>query len=252
MKRSATAFICAAAAVLAAPATPALAYDFSLNLSGPTTGVAGQALVYEAYGVNPPPSEYWFSTWLDAVAIPTTVVSNCPLNQGDGTIMATRTGGLLVTISAREVVDDAGRFANIIGFTPPAPGKWLVCAYSDDGYTNTLARASVTVDVAPAAAAAPPAAAPPAPGGGAKPANTKAPRVTRSRGKLVCNPGRWSNKTGSYTYRWFVNGKERKGAAGKKKLRVTRRLRGRKVTCDVTATNGAGTTTVVSRPMRVG
>jgi hypothetical protein len=82
-----------------------------------------------------------------------------------------------------------------------------------------------------------------------RPANTKAPRVRRSKNRLVCDPGRWSNRA-RYSYRWFMSG-TRKNIASGRKLRVTRRLRGRKVRCRVRASNAAGATTAASRAVRV-
>jgi hypothetical protein len=72
--------------------------------------------------------------------------------------------------------------------------------------------------------------------------------VIRSARRLVCDPGRWTE--GDYTYRWSVDGRPKPGAT-RRSLRVTRAVRGRKVTCSVTASNAAGTTTAVSRAVRV-
>ena len=47
-----------------------------------------------------------------------------------------------------------------------------------------------------------------------------------------------------------MNGKRKRGARGRT-LGVTRKLRGRKVQCRVTAHNAAGATTALSRPLRI-
>jgi hypothetical protein len=254
--RMLTAAAAAGAIALAAPASPALGYSFSLSLSGPSTGVVGEPMIIRATGQNPPPAEYWFLSWLEVDAIPAGVVTTCPAGYQEGHQIAVTTGGEYLAFSQRETVDSTGAFSNPVGFTPKAPGKWLICGYTDDGYTNTLATAAMTVDVkaAPAAegppAAGPPAAGPPAAVGGTRPANIKVPRVARSGRKLVCRPGRWTGEPDGFSYRWSVDGMRRKGAGGRQLL-VTRRLRGRKVRCSVRASNAAGATTAVSKPVRV-
>ena len=83
----------------------------------------------------------------------------------------------------------------------------------------------------------------------ARPANVSKPRVRRSGKKLVCKRGRWSNGPTRFSYAWLVNGKAKKGAR-RQKLPITRKLRGRRVQCKVTASNAAGSSTVVSRRYR--
>jgi len=255
----------AGAFAVAAPAAPAFAEPgFTLNMSGPTTGVVGQPLLFRAAGTTPPPDQYWFPVWFEADAIPASVMAACPDGFEDAFQVA-HVAGENLAFAERANVDPTGAFTNAVAFTPRVPGTWLICGYSEDGAAGTLARASSTVSVsaAPAGPAAP-GTTPPVgaqPGGagtagapaaavGAKPVNAKAPRVSRSGSRLVCNPGRWSNTKGGYSYGWAVNGKRKKGADGRK-LRITRTMRGRKLTCSVTATNAAGTTTAVSRPLRV-
>jgi hypothetical protein len=221
-------------------------------------------MILHVTGSTPPPAEYWFPSWLEADAIPARVLQVCPDGYADAWQIAHDAGGESLAFAQLVNVDATGAFANIVAFTPKASGAWLICGYTENGLTGTLAGAALTVDVQPApaggaAAGAPPATSP-APGGasagapsaaaGAKPVNAKAPRVRRSGSRLVCSPGRWSNTKGAYSYGWAVNGKRKKGADSRK-LRVTRALRGRKLTCSVTASNAAGATTAVSRPVRV-
>jgi hypothetical protein len=252
MKRSLRACILAAAGAIAF-ATPASAdppYTFSLSLVGPSTGVAGQAMAIGAHGQNPPVSEYWFPLWLTVTTIDGGVVPACPASHQDAIQVAKATGGEWLAFARREQVEPDGSFSASMAWTPSRPGTWLICGYTDGGLGNTLATAAVTVKVAaasPGASAPPPG---PLPVAGPRPVNTKAPRVTRSGSRLLCNRGRWTGTTGGYGYRWFVNG-ERKAGANGRKLVVTRGLRGRKLTCSVTASNAAGATTVVSRPRRV-
>ena len=134
-----------------------------------------------------------------------------------------------------------------IAFTPTKSGQFLICGYTNDGATTTLAASSLILSVQGSAGPGPPASQP-APV--AKPANLTRPRVTRSARKLVCSRGSWSNGPGRYSYRWLVNGKRKRGATGRT-LAVTQGLRGRRVQCRVTASNAAGAAAAVSRPLRI-
>src|SRR3954447_16596410 len=127
--------LAALAAVLALGVTagPALASTYTLNLSAQPTAAVGERLLLRAYGVNPPPDEYWNSAWMTVVAIPTSVLATCPDAVQDGTSVAENAGGEIITIALRPNLDGVGNFSNLIGFTPWAPGTLLLCAYEDDG-----------------------------------------------------------------------------------------------------------------------
>ena len=221
-------------AAVAALASPALGANYTLNLSAPPDATVGQPLVIQASGVQPPPAEWWSLAWLEVVAIPSSVMPQCPAAALDGGQVAAGTGGRILAIALRPNLDQAGNFSNVVGYTPTAPGAMLICGYTDDGAGATLATATMTLNVK----------------GAERPANVAAPRVKRSAARLVCDPGRWSGNAGGYAYGWLVNGKQRAGATGSS-LRVKRALRGRKVQCSVTASNAAGSTTAVSRALRV-
>lgn len=245
----------AAAGVLvafAAGATPALGATYTLNLSAPPTAVVGQPMIIQATGANP--ADDFFSSWLDVDAIPTSVLSTCPSGYLNASQVAGSTfaqGGENLATALREDVDSAGSFSMPIGYTPRTPGRFLICGYTNDGATATLTTAALTVDVQGAATPAPaPSSASQPPQRVDRPANVKQPRVTRSGRELICNRGRWSNGPSRYSYRWLVNSKTKKGASGRK-LGITRKLRGRRVQCTVTASNAAGETRVASRPYRV-
>jgi hypothetical protein len=223
----------------------------TLNLSGPTTAVVGQSVIFQVSGKSAPPAEYWDLSWIEVVAISERVLSTCPAGAQEATgIAETTTGGAVLAISMRENKDEAGNFTNQVGATPSAAGGVLICAYTANDVGATLSRAELKLSIlgGPGGGGASPTQ---GAGPGAKPKNVKPPRVTRSGRKLVCNPGSWSNGASGYSYRWLVNGKARKSASGPG-LRVTRKLRGRKVQCSVTASNAAGTTTEVSRGLRLG
>jgi hypothetical protein len=244
----------AAAGVLvafAAGATPALGATYTLNLSAPPTAVVGQPMIIQATGANP--ADDFFSSWLDVDAIPTSVLSTCPPGYLNASQVAGSTfaqGGENLATALREDVDSAGSFSMPIAYAPRTPGRFLICGYTNDGATATLTTAAVTVDVQGAATPAPAPSSTSQPSRRVdRPANLKRPRVTRSGRKLICNRGRWSNGPSRYSYRWRVNGKTKKGASGRK-LGITRKLRGRRVQCTVTASNAAGVTRVASRPYR--
>jgi hypothetical protein len=227
----------AAGAVLVAlgvGAAPALGGTYTLNLSAPSSAQVGQPMIIQASGSNPP--DDFFSSWLAIHAIPTSVLSTCPADENNAFQIASSTyaqGGEVVTNHQREDVDAAGNFSMPVAHTPSKPGRFLLCGYTDDGATTTLATASLALTVEDAASPT------------AKPANLTRPRVTRSARRLVCSRGSWSNNPSGYSYGWLVNGKRKKGATGRT-LAVTRKLRGRRVQCTVTASNAAGSSTAMS------
>ena len=218
---------------LGATASPALGGGYTLNLSASPTAAVGQPVVIQATGSNPPTD--FFSSWLDISAIPASVLSTCPAGYLNAFQVASSTGaqgGEVVARAVREEVDAAGNFSIPSVYTPAVPGRFLICGYTNDGAAGTLATASLVVSAGQGQ-------------GIARPANVSKPRVRRSGKKLVCKRGRWSNGPTRFSYAWLVNGKAKKGAR-RQKLPITRKLRGRRVQCKVTASNAAGSRTVVS------
>src|SRR5689334_567335 len=160
----------------------------TLNLSGPSAATVGQPLVVQASGIDNPANG---TLYLELDAIPGGVVSSCPASYLDGSQLATSTGGSLVAFDDREIEDGAGNFSMPVGYTPQKPGNLLLCGYTDDGATDTLAASSLIVPVsAPTAGGGntPPSS---APSPAVKPANTAKPHVTRSGHNLVCGAGTW-------------------------------------------------------------
>ena len=229
---------------LGTAAAPALGQTHTLNLSAPSsTAVVGQTIIIQASGSNEQEPIVDFSSYLTVVAIPTSVLSACPADYSSGKQVARSTsaeGGEVLDEYHREEEDAAGNFSMPVAYTPRFAGRFLICGYTDDAATTTLATASLALTVEAAAGSGP----------AAEPANVKRPRVRRSGKKLVCQRGSWSNSPRRYSYRWLVNGKRKSGARGRT-LGVTRKLRGRKVQCRVTASNAAGATTALSRPLRI-
>jgi hypothetical protein len=140
-----------AAVGLAVGAASAQASGFTLGLSAPPAVVVGKPIVLDATGTIPVDQiqyPYWFS--LDA--IPTTVTTTCPADRWAAAQFANATGSVIV-LSQRETPDAVGQFTVPVAIKPTAPGTVLLCGYTDDGMTNTLARASLLLDIAPAPAA---------------------------------------------------------------------------------------------------
>ena len=141
MKKTATAVI-AAVALLAAPA---LASGFTLELSAPPA-VVGKPLVLQATGTIDV-DEIGFPYWFSLDAIPTALTTTCPPDRWEAAQFANGAGGAVLVLSQRETPDAAGRFTVPVAVTPTAPGTVLLCGYTDDGLTNTLARASLLLDI---------------------------------------------------------------------------------------------------------
>ena len=230
--------------VLGVGATPALGQTHTLSLSAPSsTAAVGQTIIIQASGRNEQEPIVDFYSYLTVVAIPTSALSACPSDYSSGKQVARSTGaqgGEVLDEFHREEEDAAGNFSMPVAYTPGTPGRFLICGYTDDAATSTLATASLTITVEGGSGAP----------SAAKPASVKRPRVRRSGKTLVCRRGSWSNNPSRYSYRWLVNGRRKPGASGRK-LGITRKLQGRTVQCRVTAHNAAGRTSALSRPLRI-
>jgi hypothetical protein len=228
--------------VLGIGATPALGQTHTLSLSAPSsTAAVGQTIIIQASGSNEQEPIVDFFSYLTVVAIPASALSACPADYDSAKQVARSTsaqGGEVLDEFHREEEDAAGNFSMPVAYTPGTRGRFLICGYTDDAATSTLATASLVLSVGGGSS------------GTAKPASVKRPRLTRSGKKLVCRPGSWSNDPSRFSYGWLVNGKRKQGVRGRT-LVVTRSLRGRKVQCRVRATNAAGATTALSRPLRI-
>ena len=159
MKRSLRTFICGAVVLtgviaFGAPATPALAQGrYTLNLTAESEAVVGKPMIIRATGTIPPPGDIPIPYWFSLDAIPTTVTRTCPPDRWQGVQFAEASGGSVVVLSQREVPDAEGNFTVPVAVTPSAAGSLLLCGYTDDGLTNTLAFGSLILDIAPASSA---------------------------------------------------------------------------------------------------
>ena len=140
-------------------ATPALGQTHTLNLSAPSsTAAVGQTIIIQASGSNEQEPIVDFSSYLTVVAIPTSVLSACPADYSSGKQVARSTsaqGGEVLDEFHREEEDAAGNFSMPVAYTPGTPGRFLICGYSDDAATTTLAMASLALTVEAALGRAP-------------------------------------------------------------------------------------------------
>jgi hypothetical protein len=241
-----------APAVVGLGASPAFAATFTLGLAAPAAGTVGAPFVIQASGTDPTDQG---ALYLEVDAIPASVTTSCPSTYLAGSQLATSTGGSLVALDQRENFDAAGNFSLPVGYTPSSAGQWLFCGYTDDGATDTLATASAVVNVTAGSTSPSPAPAPtptmPAPSANAaRPANIALPKVTRHGGSLRCSRGGWSGGPTRFAFQWLVGGRPQKGAHGSA-LAITRKLHGRTVRCEVTASNSAGSASAFSAPLKV-
>jgi hypothetical protein len=127
--------------------TPASA-RLTLHLKAPHHVVVGRPAVLHATGKIPLAdldAPYWFS--LDA--IPPSVTRKCPADHWAAVQLAQSTGGANLVRDQREQPNARGRFSIPIGVRPTAPGRLLLCAYTDDGLTSTLARTRLMLHIKP-------------------------------------------------------------------------------------------------------
>jgi hypothetical protein len=115
-------------------------------------------------------------------------------------------------------------------------GNYLLCGYVQGDF-STFASGELRGVVSGATPTA------------AKPVVVAHPWISLKRHVLTCHPGTWSNQPTSRAYRWSVKGNGRAIGSGSK-LNVRRSLRGRKVVCQVTAANAAGSTAASSAAFR--
>ena len=132
----------------AAPAF-AQADSFTLDISAPRV-VAGKSAVLRVDGTIPV-RDLFFSYWFSLSALRPDVISTCPEDHWEAIQLAQSTGGAVITMTQREIANyQTGAFSIPVGITATAPGRLLLCGYTDDGETQTLAAASTMLDIQPA------------------------------------------------------------------------------------------------------
>jgi hypothetical protein len=157
VKTRTRALIGAAAAVLALAATagPALASGFTLHLSSPRA-VVGKPFLLTATGTIPA-DQVQFPYWFSLDAIPTSLMTTCPSDRWQASQIANASGGGgIIVLSQPETPDASGGFTIPVGIRPTAAGSVLLCGYTDDGETQTMAYASLLLRINAASAPSPP------------------------------------------------------------------------------------------------
>ena len=230
-------------AALALTATQALASGETISLvQNDPAAVVGHATNFTASGtLNPDDTMFGFDIYVfvkDPDRDPT-----CAADFDTESANAMHSGGY------ESWVSPAGGFQVGTGpaynapfkITFTGPGKYLLCGYVNGDFSTFAAgelRGSVAGGTTPTPTPTPTAAAPTV---------VRAPSITRKRHVLTCHPGTWANAPARVSYRWYV--KAKKVGSGHT-LTVRRALKGRKVACQVTASNAAGTGTATTRAIR--
>ena len=248
--RRAAGVLVAAATIVAATVTPSAAIDGdTLSVAGPATGTVNLPVVFTANGVL---ADHYIDRWLEAYALPTAVVSSCPQSVMNAPTVASGSstiGGEMVATSLH--AGNAEPYSIQIVWSPWMAGTYLICTYLNHQiYTDALHQHTITVSGGGGTVITPPPPVITPPSTVSAPAKLTAPGLVRKGLRLACSRGAWSGSPTSYTYRWKVGSKVKAGATSPK-LRVTRALRGKRVSCGVVAGNAAGSTTAWSRRIRV-
>ena len=130
----------------------------------------------------------------------------------------------------------AGSFALREPYEPIGSGPLQVCAYSK-WMTQDAAYGQTDVTIAPAPRT--------------RPRSLTRPVVHRSHDVLTCAHGDWADQPASFSYRWRI-GSARPGVARlTPRWAIPHQARGRRVSCEVTATNSKGAGYATSRMYRV-
>jgi hypothetical protein len=150
--RLGAALAASAALSLAAPAAPALADGFSLQLTPNAQAVVGRSLIIHATGTIPP-GDVGFPYYFSLDALPTRLTKVCPSDRWEGVQFAEDNGGSVVVLSQAIRPDATGTFTVPVAITPTAPGTVLLCGYTDDGAALTLASAPLMLNIQSASSA---------------------------------------------------------------------------------------------------
>jgi hypothetical protein len=229
-------------AALGFSAAPARADGETLSLvQNDPTAVVGRATNYTASGtLNPADTYFGFDVYIfekDADRDPT-----CAATLEAEEAAASSSGGNEAWISPAGgfAVGTGPAFSQPFKITFTGSGTYLLCGYVHSDFdTRATAQLSGTVQPDPTVT--------PTPTPPALPVALQPPSITRRGHVLTCHPGRWSNAPTRLSYRWSRGAKT---VGSRRTLSVHRALRGRLLTCRVTAQNAAGAATAYSRPVR--
>jgi hypothetical protein len=125
--------------------TPASA-RLTLHLKAPRHVVVGRSAILHATG-KIPLADLEFPYWFSLDAIPPSATRKCPTDRWAAVQIAQSTGGAVLVNDQPEAPNRHGRFSIPIGLRPTKPGRVLLCGYTDDGLTNTLAHDGVMLHI---------------------------------------------------------------------------------------------------------
>jgi hypothetical protein len=231
-------------------ATQALASGETISMvQNDPSAVVGRATNFTASGtLNPDDTMFGFDIYVflkDADRDPT-----CAATFEEESATAMHSGGNESWISPATgfQVGMGPTFDQPFKITFTGSGNYLLCGYVQGDF-STFANAQLRGVVAPDSSVTPTPAPNPKTPTAAVPASVRAPWITRKGHVLTCHAGTWSNAPTSLGYRWYRKGHSGSIASGRK-LRVRRSLRGRMVSCRVTAANAAGHGAAASAAVR--
>jgi hypothetical protein len=232
---------------LAAAAQPAAAATHYIHMSAPARIPLGASGVINIDGVVAPPAEFWDASWIEVVALPGTLMPECPGDAGSAGSIAEESGNILA-IALRPSSDEAGNFANSVSFTARGVGPVMICGYlyNEVGYTWAAAMLRLEAVAADGGAGVTGTG---TGGAGGRPVSVRRPWVTHSGRRLVCHKGAWSNAR-SYAYNWYIDGSLRRETSPRPIAPVPAYL-GHRFSCKVTAYGPGGSTSAMSPTIRL-
>jgi hypothetical protein len=231
---------------LAPAAQPAAAATHYIHMSAPARIPLGESGLIHIDGVVAPPAEFWDESWIEIVALPGTLMPECPGDAGSAGSIAEEAGNILA-IALLPSADEAGNFANSVAFTARKVGQVMICGYLYNEVGYTWAAATMHLE-----AVAPVSGGGAGNGGGAvggKPVSVRRPWVTHSGKRLVCHKGAWSSAR-SYAYNWYIDGSLRRETSPRPVAPVPAYL-GHRFSCKVTAYGPGGSTSAMSPTIRL-
>jgi hypothetical protein len=232
---------------LAIAVQPAAAATHYIHMSSPARIAPGESAAIHIDGLVAPPAEFWDESWIEVVALPGTLMPECPGDAGSAGATAEEAGNILA-IALRPAADEAGNFANSVAFTARGVGPVMICGYLYNEVGYTWAAAMLRLEsVAPSGGAGVTGGGPGTSGGA--PVSVRRPWVTHSGRRLVCHKGVWSSAR-SYAYNWYVDGSLRRERSPRPVAPVPAYL-GHRFSCKVTAYGPGGSASAMSPTIRL-
>jgi hypothetical protein len=230
--------------LVGAAAQPAAAATHYIHMSSPARIPVGASAVINIDGVVAPPAEFWDSSWIEVVALPGTLMPECPGDADSAGNIAEEAGNILA-IAMRPNTDEAGNFANSVALTAHAAGPVMICGYLYNEVGTTQAAALLRFEVVPASGEG---GAGGTGGAAGKPVSVRRPWVTQSGRRVVCHAGAWANAR-TFAYSWYVDGTLRRTTS--RRPFVPRAYRGHRFACKVTASGPGGSASATSLTVRL-